>query len=131
MTLSALTKRVKFWQQKLAPLGVGHWRVDVKIVEEPQGKPNSKAAVRSSAQYDTCWMEFAIADLAVATPDDLDETIIHEWLHVAFRDFDHAVREGIYDNFPRIAEDLWEARVDHEREGIIDRLARTILELNK
>lgn len=131
MTLATLTKRVLYWQQKLSPLGVGHWRVEVKIVAEPQGKPSSKACVKSSQLYDTCWMEFAADELAIATARDIDETIIHEWLHVAFRDFDHAVREGIYSYFPSPAEDAWEARVDHEREGVVDRLARTLISLSE
>lgn len=123
-----ITDRVHFWQEELEPLGLGHWRVDaVNVVDETPGGSEAKATVQVSHFYDSCTFWFTNSFLDEANDDDLNETIIHEWLHVAMRDFDAAIEEA-EEQFGTEACSQWTARVRHAREGFVERLARQIYE---
>jgi hypothetical protein len=56
-------------------------------------------------------------------------TIIHEWLHVAFRDFEAAI-SACEDWLPTRTFSDFNERLEHEREGLIDRLAVTLFQLH-
>lgn len=121
-----LAERIELWQERLRWLGIGHWRIDaVHVVDETPGGPHANATVRPSYHYQSCEFWFRHDYMDECTEADLDETIIHEWLHVAMRDLDRAI-EAIDDQLTPAARDIWDARVDHEREGLIDAVARQI-----
>lgn len=130
MTIHQLRRRIQFWQKQLPELGVGHWWIDrIGIVDAPFGRENAKAAVWYSDQYDRCVFEFS-HEVANGDPREIDRTIIHEWLHVALRDHDKAVEslEGF------LSPQSWEVaddRINHEKEGVIDRLAFLIERLHR
>lgn len=121
-----LAERVEEWQDRLRWLGIGHWRIDaVHVDDETPGGPHANATVRASYHYQSCEFWFKHEFVDNANDAELDETIIHEWLHVAMRDFDRAV-ESIEDQLSCSVREVWESRVDHEREGLIDAVARQI-----
>lgn len=124
-----LAKRIEKWRDRLIPLGLGHWRIDeVSVVDETPGGPAAGATVTPSHSYDSARFWFTHSFLADADDRQLDETIIHEWLHVAMRDFDQAIESGEFD-LASSARDRWSDWVGHEREGLIDKLARQIYAL--
>src|ERR1044072_5528750 len=92
MTEKQLEKRVLWWQKKLAPLGIGHWALSVKIVEEPHGTQNSMAAVFLPNTYDFANIEFRESEInnPDVTPRGIDYTIVHELLHLVHRDLTQA-----------------------------------------
>lgn len=120
-----LAKRIEAWQKRLEPLGVGHWRIDSVTVEESDMATND-ASVTPSWRYDSCRFWFRQDYVDNATDRDLDETIVHEWLHVAMRDLDSAI-ESAEEQFSPAAREVWETRMVHEREAFIEHLARTIV----
>lgn len=87
------------------------------------------ACVQASPQYSNCRFFFNRTFLDAAGSDDLDETIIHEWLHVAMRDFDRAL-EVPERWMPDATYEQWTERVTEEREGFIDGLAKALLTLH-
>lgn len=121
-----LAKRVEFWQNRLVPLGLGHWRIDqVSVVEDMPNGARAKATVQPSHTYDSVVFWFAQDFVAEANQRDIDETILHEWVHVFMRDFDQAVESVEYELSPA-AQSRWGDWVGHEREGLVDRVARTL-----
>lgn len=98
-------------------------------MDEVPGGPNSSASVRTSGYYDSCWMAFKRDELPDTITRGLDETIVHEWLHAAFRDFDDALATACT-WMPDATWRDWNDRADHEREGIVERLARLIVALH-
>jgi len=120
-----VAKRVEFWRDRLIPLGLGHWRIDqVSVVDEIPGRTTAKATVQPSHTYDSVIFWFAHGFVTEASLRDLDETIIHEWVHVFMRDFDQSIESVEYD-LSTGARERWSDWVGHEREGVVDRLART------
>jgi hypothetical protein len=129
VTERQLRRRIEGWQKALWPLGLGHWQLDsLKIVEQADpGKSEREAAasVGRAWHYDTFDLEFTRSALEEATPEDLDQTIIHELLHLVFRDHDRVFEQAESWVPPAGWESLTEM-MEHEVEGIIDRMARTI-----
>lgn len=126
-----LAERVEAWQKRLAPLGVAHWTIEKVILcdETPSG-PNANATVNTSPTYDYCTFWFRADYVEEATADELDNTIIHEWMHVAMRDLDEAIAAA-EDQLSPGFRDAWEDRVGHEREGLVDRLALSLMLAHK
>lgn len=121
-----LAKRVEKWRDRLVCLGLDHWRIDaVHVVDETPGGPWAKATVRPSHSYDSCEFWFTFDFMAEATERELDETILHEWLHVVMRDLDQAV-ESVESELSSGYREAWSDRVRHEREWLIDAMARQI-----
>ena len=125
-----LAKRVEAWRDRMVYLGIGHFRIDsVSVVDETPGGPTAGATVIPSHTYDSCRFYFTISFLeSIESPRQLDETIIHEWLHVAMRDLDQAI-ESAEDDMTGTARETWNSRITHEREGLVDRLARQVYAL--
>ncbi len=122
-----LAERVEEWQHRLALLGVGHFRItSVTIDDETPAGPHAQASAQMSTSYDNVRMWFKHDYIEVCGERDLDETIVHEWLHVAMRDFDSAI-DAVEAWMPKQTYDAFEERVDHEREGVVDRVSRTIV----
>lgn len=123
-----LAQRVEAWQQKLRFLGIGSMQIKcVSLVDETPSGPHANASVSISDDYDKVhfWFTHHFVE-GCETEDDLNVVIIHEWLHVAFRDHDKLVRDTV-DNWlaPHSRHDF-EDRWEHEQEGLIERLAHTI-----
>jgi hypothetical protein len=122
VTIGTLRKLVRKWQKILTPMGVGHWDVrSLEIVESEE----FLARASCSTQYDQVYFQFAKDYLEEAPTDRIEKTIIHEWLHVAWRDYEQ-VEVDAREQFAPVVEDLMKSRFDHEREGLIQRLAETI-----
>jgi hypothetical protein len=122
-----LCKRVETWQKRLGPLGLGHFRIEeVQVSEDAPSGAAANASVHTSSYYDSVAFWFRTDHVEDSSEQRLDETIVHEWLHVAMRDLDASL-EGLSDWIPFQTLSLWEERVNHEREGLVDRLARTIV----
>lgn len=123
-----LAKRVEKWQHRLAHLGISHFRINsVTIDDETPGGPHAQASVRVSENYDNATFWFKWDFINDCTERDLDETIIHEWLHVAMRDLDQAL-DSAETWMPKATYADWDERIDHEREGLVERLTRTLAE---
>lgn len=117
-----MAKRIEGWQKKLASLGVAHFEFELFLLEETPGGPNASATAQASRHYDKVVFTFRNDYVEEATDAELDQTIIHEWVHVAMRDLDH-VLETPETWMPLQTYTDWEAAVDHEREGLVERLS--------
>lgn len=130
ITSIQLAQRIQRWQKQLEILGIGHFRIDsVNVADTTPSGPSAKASVTMSGHYDYCTFWFTHETLDDCTPSELDELIVHEWLHVAFRDFEaafHAVEKWM----PAPTYEDWNDRVEHESEGVVDRLAKLIVALH-
>lgn len=131
LTPEEIAERVEAWKKRLDLLGISHWRLDEVILvddgEMPGGaRADAAAAVFIPDRYDRCRFYFNNAYLDDASSADIDQSIVHEWLHVAMRDFDQAL--GVVEGWmPDQTYSDWEDRVNHEREGLVDRLAWQIV----
>ncbi len=126
-----LGKRLDYWQDRMVPFGIAHFRVrELIICEETPGGPNSSASVQVSSDYDSCTFWFRADYLENATDRDLDETIIHEWLHVAWRDMDELIA-SLEVHFSDAQWTDLTSRIDHEREGIVERTARGLYDRHR
>ncbi len=125
MTPRQLLKRIQFWQVELVHLGVSHAQIkQVYITEEVPGGAGALAAVSCSENYDDVEFWFHPSMLE-REAQELDETIIHEWLHVAWRDMDFVCRRPEDHMAPAVFSE-WDAHLNHETEGLIDRTARQL-----
>ena len=131
VTPAALRRRVLYWQKVLATLGLSHWRVAaVEIKDDVDGKEGALAAVWPDGPYDTTHMQFRRDALPATLPDrDLDERIVHEWLHMAFRDYDKAA-QSIRNHLSAATREEWEDRCDATCERLTENLARLIVALH-
>lgn len=135
MTQAKLSERVKLWQQRLSVLGIAHWRFTLEFEEEidastGDGDPDMRVTARVDADryYDTATFVFEKEAVAKKPDRELDELIVHEWLHVADRDRD-AVESALLDYLSPDARDAEGDRLTAAREGEIERLARLIVTL--
>ena len=118
------------WQSRLGPLGLLHWRIeDIHVVDETPGGPGAKATTQVSHCYDSCSFWFTKDFLREADERELDEVILHEWVHVAMRDLDTAVEDVDDMGLPQAALDAYSRRVGWAREGLVDRIARLIYDI--
>jgi len=127
MTTASFIRRVTYWQKKLKPLRLEHWDIEVEAVDEPSDSVfySAKAAVTMSSHYDTVYLEVCKAWLPDAEPGDIDKVIIHELIHVAMRDFDDAIHR-VEDVLGVPARGIWKEELRHERESLVEQLARTL-----
>lgn len=120
----ALAERIEAWQKRLASLGVAHYEIERVTITE--GEDSTRAAhVQCWKKYDRCVFVFRQEFLDDATADELDQVILHEWIHVAMRDFDE-VLEQVEPWMPKATYEMWENVVEHEREGVVDRVATAL-----
>lgn len=128
-----LAKRVERWQYRLTELGVGHWRIECVTITSPDGMPNgpdADASVQVSSQYDSYHVWFNEDFLARTNKRRLDETIVHELMHVVMRDLDFAM-DQVEDWLPPASYNDWTNLVQHEREAMVEKLARLVVRLYK
>lgn len=125
-----LAKRVEKWGKTLSTLGVAHFVIDRVVLcdETPAGRGYC-AEVVTMASYDSASFYFTHNFLEDVEARELDQTIIHEWVHVAMRDLDQAIT-SIDPQLSPAAQHLWCDRVHHEREGLVERLALTLYDMH-
>lgn len=126
-----LAKRTEAWGKRLSALGVAHFDI-VRVTvgtQSPSGNPDAKASVQVHDLYDNCSFFFDADELEEMEEDELDMTIIHEWMHVAFRDLEAAIAM-CEDWLPERTYSDYEDRLNHEREGLIDRLSKAMYQLH-
>jgi hypothetical protein len=129
ITSVQLAKRVEKWQYALVELGVAHWRIiAVTLTDEMPNEDDADASVRVSSNYDSYHIFFRNEFIETTDEDRLDETIIHELLHVSMRDLDEALETAEAWMTPAGYND-WAHTVNHAREGHVERLARLIKRL--
>lgn len=127
ITQEQLTKRVAFWQKRLAPLGIGHFDAEyVGIVLETPAGPDAAAASFISTSYDVVRMWYKAEFLDDCEKEQLDQLIIHEWVHVALRDLVRT-HDILHRYLPPASLEDFEDRVLHEQEKVIDRIANALL----
>jgi hypothetical protein len=124
-----LAKRVERWGKTLASLGVAHFEFDVAIVDEVPPDGGGNAAVWVADDYDVLHFYFKHEYLEASTEGQLDQTIVHEWMHVAMRDHDQFI-QGVESWMPPTTFEQWIEDLKHEREGLVDRLANVIVQLH-
>lgn len=129
MTPRQLGRRVEYWQRKLHDLGLQNWDLNVSVVDEPEGRPGSHASVTVSQHYDSAWIEFEADSLTELDQRNIDKIIVHELLHIIFRDYE-AVIEEVSTDLGMAQRMAWNNLREHEMEGVIERLARTIVTLH-
>ena len=131
LTTTELAERIEAWQQRLAPLGIAHFRIDAVVTtDDVPGKPFSHAGVTVATDYDNCTFYFNCDYVDGASAKDLDETILHEWVHVAMRDLNNATnlaREWL----PDATWTTFDENLDHHKETLTDRVARALYALYK
>jgi len=126
MTVKQLAKRVEAWKDRLEFLGLGHWRIDgVGILDDIPDTENSVACVQTAHLYDNFRMFFRRDYIEESDEADIDETIIHELIHVAMRNLDRTY-ETVEEWMPRHTFADFMVTVGFEREAFVERLARTI-----
>jgi hypothetical protein len=129
VTLEEFTKRFKRWHKHplLAHLGVGHFECEgLLVTDTPFGEESSCASVRIDGLYDSFRVEIRTDWLRGATPEEADRVAVHELLHVVMRDLDTAYKQITETAGSTDSEDWY----NHEKEGLIDRVARTIVALD-
>jgi hypothetical protein len=126
ITPEQLGERIEAWQRSLESLGVGHFRiVSVTMTDEVPGWAESHAGVSVSEDYDRVTFFFDNNYVDGATEKQLDETILHEWVHVAMRNLNNATNLAR----PWMPEATWrtfDENLDHHKETLVDRVARQL-----
>lgn len=131
MTERQLRTRVRFWQRKLALLGVEHWRITVEVLDkiETPDDSNPIAEANPDAKYDSVTFSFARKDVAELHADGtLDELIVHEWLHVVDRTQDEVVH-ALMEYLPPQSREVVSDREEAARERRVENIARLIVKL--
>ena len=120
----ALTERVRKWQTIFQ---LDHWEIKVQLVDNAGDNASAAAAMLRSADYDIAELHYARPYLLTQTPYEMDITICHELMHVHLRDLDEAVGQALERLSPADG-DAVRAWLTHESEGIVDRLARVVVQ---
>jgi hypothetical protein len=98
-------------------------------MEQEGAYSSSQAAVKTSNDYDVCHFFFNNDFLDRCTEEQLDQTIIHEWVHVAMRSYDQAVA-AVDEELSGGSRYHWNLRLEHERENLVERLAQQLWKLH-
>ena len=107
-------------------LRLDHWLIE--IVDEEPDNPDALASVMPAESYDRATIRFA-ASWTEWPPSFAERVVVHELLHIVFRDLVEA-EQSIYDALSHDARVLYSRRLDHELEGVIDRLAERFVEVS-
>lgn len=121
ITLGTLKSRAKFWIKRL---GLEHWDIEFYLVDEIEDMPDARASCQPDDSYDHAEIKI------VRTADNLDYLLVHELLHVHFRDLDQ-VAQGLMGLLGWVLADGHRKRWTHEEEGLIHRLTLLLLHLNE
>lgn len=120
MDFAQINSIVSDWTTRL---GLTHWVI--KVTTEPPDKPWRNAQIDVSRCYDTATIKLQTG-YEKWSREEATQTMIHELLHLHFRDLDESVE--LNEHLHNDAYDIFKSRYTHETEGIIDRLARVLVE---
>jgi hypothetical protein len=122
MTETYVRKAFKFWQ---TVCGLDAWSIELILGDGVDGDPTAEASIWMSQTYDRAIMRLC-DDWATRDKDWINETLVHEFMHIHERDLKCAI-ESVYDQLAPAISDMYDDRVHHEREGLVDRLAMVIV----
>ena len=121
-----LRRIIKEWRKRLM---LEHVVIEIEWSEEPEDE-DALASVSCSETYDHALLRFRHDLKDDYDADELNRIVVHELLHVMFRDYAQAVRSvsvtGALSTDVRM---LWYDRCRDAEEGVIDRLANRFVEL--
>lgn len=124
MTQAALQRVIKTWQKRLK---LEHVLLDVDLTSEPDNE-DALASVSPHEMYDRARMNFE-GSWPNWTPFETNRIVVHELLHIMFRDYNNAVtgigQAGVL-SFQVQA--LWNESCNNAEEALIDRLAHRLVE---
>jgi hypothetical protein len=122
VTKRQVEQLVTDWQQRL---GLDRWKI-THLWDVPAPKVTN-AIINRSHQYDTASLRLA-RGWETWPEFKLETTIVHELLHLHFRDIDQSI-EAVKGTLHPDAWTMVNARYEHEVEGLIDRLAHRLVEI--
>lgn len=120
-----IRRMVKTWRTRLM---LDHVTIEIEWDEEPED-PEALASVYCSDMYDHATMRFR-SDLTDYDTLEMNRIVVHELMHVMFRDYGQAVRA--IDAVGALSSDvryMWHTRCRDAEEGLVDRLANRFVEL--
>lgn len=121
---AALRRIVKTWQKRLK---LEH--VALEINASGPENPEALASVRPDALYDYADIRFR-DDWKTQDLFTLNRVVVHELLHVLFRDYGNAIRSvGEAGILSHQTEVIWHDRCNDAEEALIDRLANRLVEV--
>lgn len=122
---ATLRRIVKTWQKRLK---LEHIALDISIEDGPDN-PDALASVSPDSLYDMAELRFR-GDWASHDLFMLNRLVVHELLHIMFRDYTNAIRSvgeaGILSHQTQV---LWYDRCNDAEEAVIDRLAHRLVEV--
>lgn len=131
MTLHALESRItrlelerilRVWQERLR---LTHWAIEIDW-GMPLDDDEANAEILIEDFYDAAKVRIANGFPAWSA-DWANKVIVHELLHVVCRDMDELVKAVKVIVPDERAHDLFADRYNHEAEGVVDRLAITVV----
>ena len=123
MTEKQRNDTITKWKKNLR---LDHWLIEV--VDEEPDNPDALASVMPAESYDRATLRFA-SSWPDWPPSFAERVVVHDLLHIVFRDLVEA-EQTIYDALSHDARVLYSRRLDHELEGVIDRLAERFVEVS-
>lgn len=124
LTREYMEEVIREWQ---TVLGLTHWTIIVDW-DTPAAEDNY-ADVAPKDSYDEATIKLS-ADWPSWSFDFATKTLIHELLHLTTRDLLTAAT-AVEDVLPASAWKLFEDRFTHELEGVVDRIALTLVDLRR
>lgn len=125
MTQAALHRIIKTWQKRLK---IEHIELDIDLDEEPDSE-EALASVAPHELYDRAILRFA-GSWVDHTPFELNRIVVHELLHIIFRDYSNAVTSiGQAGVLSFQVQALWNEQCKVTEEALIDRLAHRLVEV--
>ena len=120
-----LARIISTWKARLA---LSHVVIDVIWEEDPEN-PDALASVDCSDLYDHAELRFR-SDWTEHDLEMLNRIVVHELLHIMFRDYGQAVRSvNVTGSLSMDVRMLWHDRCHDAEEGLIDRLANRYVDL--
>lgn len=124
LTREFMEKAMLEWRESLA---LTHWAIRIDW-DEPANEDNY-AEVTPKDSYDEARIRFD-AGWASWKPDFAVKIIIHELLHLTTRDMLNAA-SSVEAVLPTSAWKLFDDRFEHELEGVIERIAVTLVNISR
>lgn len=121
MTAKQLTALARKWQARLV---LDAWRITYEHADEPG---DCWAMTSPSRQYRAAKITFD-PGLKVASTRLVEQTIVHELIHVLMRDADRAFADAADQLHPQAGEQATK-RYEHAVEGFVDSLAEALIAL--
>ncbi len=120
-----LARIITEWRSRLA---LDHVTIDVIWSEEPEN-PEALASVDVSDLYDQAELRFR-TDWSDHDIQMLNRIVVHELLHIMFRDMGQAIRSvNVTGALSYDVKAIWHDRCHDAEEGLIDRLANRYVDL--